>query len=76
MVNSNGDVPLKTEVDIIGDRKEAIVSTIEKLKKGDILLIAGKGHEDYQIIGNSINKFSDIEIATWAFKNAVERGVQ
>jgi UDP-N-acetylmuramoyl-L-alanyl-D-glutamate--2,6-diaminopimelate ligase len=76
MVNSTGDVSLKTEVDIIGDRKEAIVSTIEKLKKGDILLIAGKGHEDYQIIGNSINKFSDIEIATWAFKNAVERGVQ
>ncbi len=60
----------------IADRKEAIVSTIGKLKKGDILLIAGKGHEDYQIIGNNINKFSDIEIATWAFKNPVERDAQ
>ena len=60
----------------IADRKEAIVSTIQKLKKGDILLIAGKGHEDYQIIGNSVNKFSDIEIATWALKNAVERAAQ
>ena len=40
-----------------------IESTIEKLKKNDILLIAGKGHETYQIIGNRTVFFSDIEIA-------------
>lgn len=76
VANSTGEVSFETKLDIIGDRKEAIFSTIEKLKRGDILLIAGKGHEDYQIIGNSVNKFSDIEIATLALKNLVERGAQ
>ena len=43
----------------IGDRKKAIESTIDLLKKDDILLIAGKGHEDYQIIGTTKHHFSD-----------------
>ncbi len=47
----------------IEDRKSAIVNTIARLKRDDILLIAGKGHEDYQIIGHEIIKFSDIEVA-------------
>ncbi len=58
-------------IDIIGDRKKAIVSTIGKLELGDILLIAGKGHENYQVIGHHVNKFSDIEIAAQAVKNIV-----
>lgn len=52
-----------TEAEEIADRKLAIANTIEKLKKNDILLIAGKGHENYQIIGDKILPFSDIEIA-------------
>ncbi len=51
----------------IGDRRKAIIDTIARLEKNDILLIAGKGHEDYQIIGNKVINFSDIEIA----KNAL-----
>ena len=47
----------------VSDRKTAIIETIKRLKKDDILLIAGKGHEDYQIIGDKIIKFSDIELA-------------
>jgi UDP-N-acetylmuramoyl-L-alanyl-D-glutamate--2,6-diaminopimelate ligase len=47
----------------VADRKTAIIETIKRLKKDDILLIAGKGHEDYQIIGDKIIKFSDIELA-------------
>ena len=47
----------------IGDRKIAIIETMKRLQKGDILLIAGKGHEDYQIIGEEIIQFSDIELA-------------
>jgi UDP-N-acetylmuramoyl-L-alanyl-D-glutamate--2,6-diaminopimelate ligase len=44
-------------------RELAIKRTIGKLKKNDILLIAGKGHETYQIIGNRTLFFSDIETA-------------
>jgi UDP-N-acetylmuramoyl-L-alanyl-D-glutamate--2,6-diaminopimelate ligase len=47
----------------IGDRRRAIIDTIAQLRKNDILLIAGKGHEDYQIIGDQVVNFSDIEIA-------------
>ena len=42
----------KTNYEIIFDRKEAIAKAISKLEKEDILLILGKGHEDYQIIGH------------------------
>ena len=35
----------------ITDRKEAIKYALENAKKDDIILLAGKGHEDYQIIG-------------------------
>ncbi len=58
--------------EIIDDRKTAIIQTIQRLNKNDILLIAGKGHEDYQIIGNKTNKFSDIEIAENALNNKKE----
>lgn len=44
------------------DRKEAIVQTLSKLKSGDIVLVAGKGHEDYQIIGHTKHHFSDAEV--------------
>jgi UDP-N-acetylmuramoyl-L-alanyl-D-glutamate--2,6-diaminopimelate ligase len=36
----------------VNDRAKAISAGIKLLQKGDVLLIAGKGHEDYQIIGN------------------------
>ncbi|WP_342434094.1 UDP-N-acetylmuramoyl-L-alanyl-D-glutamate--2,6-diaminopimelate ligase [Neobacillus sp. FSL H8-0543] len=41
------------------DRKEAIVTAIKQASKGDIVLIAGKGHETYQIIGNKVYDFDD-----------------
>jgi len=46
---------------IIKDRREAIKQSIEMAKKGDIILIAGKGHENYQIIGNEYQYFNDKE---------------
>ena len=45
------------------DRKRAIELAIEAAEKDDIVLIAGKGHEDYQIIGKQKFHFSDKEIA-------------
>ncbi len=46
----------------IEDRKEAIKFAIHQLRPGDILLVAGKGHEDYQILANGRIHFSDKEI--------------
>ena len=44
------------------DRKKAIQKAYSLLEKGDALLVAGKGHEQYQIIGNTMLPFSDQEV--------------
>jgi UDP-N-acetylmuramoyl-L-alanyl-D-glutamate--2,6-diaminopimelate ligase len=43
----------------IGDRAEAIRTAVAELRRGDVLLIAGKGHESGQIVGNQTLPFSD-----------------
>jgi UDP-N-acetylmuramoyl-L-alanyl-D-glutamate--2,6-diaminopimelate ligase len=53
----------------IGDRKKAIQQAIKLLKPGDVLLIAGKGHEDYQIIGTTKHHFSDHEVVAETLKD-------
>jgi UDP-N-acetylmuramoyl-L-alanyl-D-glutamate--2,6-diaminopimelate ligase len=45
----------------IGDRRKAIAASISELSPGDVLLIAGKGHETGQIIGKQVLPFSDHE---------------
>ncbi|MGH6674343.1 MAG: UDP-N-acetylmuramoyl-L-alanyl-D-glutamate--2,6-diaminopimelate ligase [Xanthobacteraceae bacterium] len=52
----------------IGDRREAIRSAIADLGPGDVLLVAGKGHETGQIIGDRIVPFSDHEAVAAALK--------
>jgi UDP-N-acetylmuramoyl-L-alanyl-D-glutamate--2,6-diaminopimelate ligase len=52
----------------IGDRGEAIRSAIAELRPGDVLLIAGKGHETGQIIGDRVVPFSDHEAVAAALK--------
>jgi len=52
----------------IGDRREAIRRAIADLRPGDVLLIAGKGHETGQIIGDRIMPFSDHEAVATALK--------
>jgi UDP-N-acetylmuramoyl-L-alanyl-D-glutamate--2,6-diaminopimelate ligase len=47
---------------IIEDRREAIFEAIRMANPDDVVLVAGKGHEDYQIIGDSILHFSDREV--------------
>ncbi|MDB2426128.1 UDP-N-acetylmuramoyl-L-alanyl-D-glutamate--2,6-diaminopimelate ligase, partial [bacterium] len=44
------------------DRKKAIEKAIQLAQKNDVILIAGKGHEDYQIIGEERLPFSDVEV--------------
>ena len=51
------------KVGIIPDREQAIQFAIESAVENDVILIAGKGHENYQIIGTEIVHFSDQEIA-------------
>ncbi len=47
----------------VGDRAQAIRAAIEQLQEGDALLIAGKGHEIGQIVGDKVLPFSDHEAA-------------
>lgn len=47
----------------IENRKDAIGAAIAMAKPGDIVVIAGKGHEDYQILGREKIHFSDVETA-------------
>lgn len=53
---------------LLPDRKEAIYKSIELAQKGDMVIIAGKGHEDYQILGTVKVHFDDREIAGEALK--------
>jgi UDP-N-acetylmuramoyl-L-alanyl-D-glutamate--2,6-diaminopimelate ligase len=47
----------------IVDRREAIETAIREAKPGDLVLIAGKGHEKYQVIGDRTLPFDDAEVA-------------
>jgi UDP-N-acetylmuramoyl-L-alanyl-D-glutamate--2,6-diaminopimelate ligase len=51
----------------IDDRREAILHAISISNPGDIILIAGKGHEDYQVIGSEYLYFSDKEVIAEGF---------
>tara|TARA_B000000565_G_scaffold73137_1_gene51614 strand:- start:2186 stop:3586 length:1401 start_codon:yes stop_codon:yes gene_type:complete len=51
----------KNKMIIESDRSEAIKMAISELDKDEILLITGKGHEEYQILGNEKKPFSDYE---------------
>ncbi|MDB5549383.1 MAG: UDP-N-acetylmuramoylalanyl-D-glutamate--2,6-diaminopimelate ligase [Tardiphaga sp.] len=52
----------------IGDRAQAIRLAIESLQEGDALLIAGKGHETGQIVGDRVLPFSDHDAARAALR--------
>jgi len=57
-----------TNYEIIQDRRTAIAKAVGLAAKGDIVLIAGKGHENYQILGDKTIHFSDAEEAAAAIK--------
>ena len=52
----------KKKLKEVAKAKKAIIKGIQKIKKGDILLILGKGHEDYQEINGVKHHFSDKEV--------------
>lgn len=56
---------------IIPDRREAINYAIRMAKQGDVLLIAGKGHETYQLVNDQVFHFDDREVAREILKTIV-----
>jgi len=52
----------------IGDRADAIMRAVQTLNQGDVLIIAGKGHEQGQIIGDRTLPFSDTDVARAAIR--------
>ena len=84
--NPRGEDPLKIISDIIvglqktagkyliePDREKAIGMAMDEARGGDIVLLAGKGHENYQILGDHTMEFDDREVARRALR---ERGFE
>jgi UDP-N-acetylmuramoyl-L-alanyl-D-glutamate--2,6-diaminopimelate ligase len=47
----------------VGDRRAAIFAAVRELQPGDLLLVAGKGHEQGQIVGSEVRPFDDLLVA-------------
>lgn len=54
--------------DVVADRREAIYHALKIAEKGDVIVLAGKGHEDYQIIGSVKNHFDEREVVAEGLK--------
>jgi len=58
--------------ELIADRKAAIEKAVEMASPGDVVLIAGKGHETYQLIGGASYPFDDRVVARAAIRRLLE----
>lgn len=56
------------KVQVITDRRQAITQAVRQAAEGDTVLVAGKGHEDYQEINGTKIPFSDVEVIQQLFK--------
>jgi UDP-N-acetylmuramoyl-L-alanyl-D-glutamate--2,6-diaminopimelate ligase len=61
---------------VMADRAEAIREAIRGAEDGDVVLIAGKGHETYQIIGREKRDFDDRRVAAEAIEDNLGEGVK
>ena len=61
------------EVVAIPDRREAILHSIDRASMGDVVLIAGKGHEKYQEISGRVTPFDDVAVARQALEARREK---
>ncbi len=59
---------------VIPDRREAIAAALERADRGDLVLIAGKGHEVEQIYRERRIHFSDREVVEELIREGAERG--
>lgn len=60
---SGFDDSARRKVAVQPDRRKAIFAALSCAEEGDVVLIAGKGHEDYQIVGTTKHHFDDVEVA-------------
>jgi UDP-N-acetylmuramoyl-L-alanyl-D-glutamate--2,6-diaminopimelate ligase len=58
-----GQGPKETPFLAVVDRKAAIERAVHDARPGDLVLVAGKGHEKYQVIGERVLPFDDVEVA-------------
>jgi UDP-N-acetylmuramoyl-L-alanyl-D-glutamate--2,6-diaminopimelate ligase len=56
-------LPAGARAEVIHDREQAIRHALAAAAAGDVVLLAGKGHEDYQLVGNLRRPFSDQQVA-------------
>ncbi len=68
-MNSVADAEITAEIHVERDRRKAIALAISQARHGDIVLIAGKGHEDYQIVGDVKHHFDDREVSRECLEN-------
>ena len=59
---------------VIADRAQAIAQTVQHARAQDVVLVAGKGHEDYQEISGVKHSFSDVQHACEALRHRAESG--
>ncbi len=64
-----GTVGSKAEIIVVTDRTQAIKTAMETAKEGDAILLAGKGHETYQVIGKERVHYDEREIVNAILKN-------
>jgi UDP-N-acetylmuramoyl-L-alanyl-D-glutamate--2,6-diaminopimelate ligase len=69
-------LPVGHAARIVHDRAAAIRAALEAARPGDVVLIAGKGHEDYQIIGTDRRAFSDAAVVRAALGLSMDVGAQ
>ena len=58
----------QTPIQVICDRERAIAWAIDNVQPGDVLLLAGKGHEDYQVVGHEKRHMDEREIVASVMK--------
>jgi len=63
----------KHKVSVMLSRQEAVINTLSKAKKEDMVLLAGKGHEDYIVLGNNKHFYSERETVQSYFASKVAK---
>jgi UDP-N-acetylmuramoyl-L-alanyl-D-glutamate--2,6-diaminopimelate ligase len=75
-IPAGGQTGRAPDVQSIVDRRDAIARAVEQAGAGDVVLIAGKGHEKYQQIGDRVLPFDDGEIARSALERRRKRSAK
>ncbi|WP_068544875.1 UDP-N-acetylmuramoyl-L-alanyl-D-glutamate--2,6-diaminopimelate ligase [Thalassotalea crassostreae] len=67
----NNGILAKQKVKVIIDRQQAVISALQQAKKDDMVLLAGKGHEDYLIIGEQTLPYYEREVVSQFYQRGL-----